>query len=249
MSSFGLVAAHYDRLMDGIPYRMWTSYLLLLFAVEEKKPRKLLDVCCGTGSMCELLSDEGFDVSGFDLSERMIEEAREKSRYREIAGQKGIRYEVADAAEFEMGEKYEAAYSFFDSLNYITDPDRLRMAIQRVADHLEPDGLFIFDVNTAYAFEEQMFDQQNLRRGAPLRYRWRGHWDPDTRIIRVDMKFWAGEDEFTETHVQRAYEDEELRAMLKAAGFDRIKCYHAYTLEKPRQTSDRLHYVARLKAR
>lgn len=249
MNSFGPVAAHYDRLMDNIPYRMWTSYLQLLFAVQEVKPRKLLDVCCGTGNMCELLSDEDFDVTGFDLSAPMIEEAREKTRLREIAGKKPIRYEVADAATFELNDKFEAAYSFFDSLNYIHEPEQLQKAMHRVAAHLEPGGSFIFDVNTAYAFEEQMFDQQSLRKNSPLRYRWRGNWDPETRIIRVDMKFWAGEEEFTETHVQRAYDDDEIRAMLKAAGFEKIKCYHSYTLEKPRETSDRLHYVARLRSR
>jgi SAM-dependent methyltransferase len=245
MSSFGPVAPHYDRLMDNIPYRMWTSYLLLLFAIQEVKPRKILDVCCGTGAMCELLADEGFDVTGFDLSEPMIELAREKSRMREIAGKEPIRYEIADAAEVDLGETFEAAYSFFDSLNYITDPEHLQKAIHRVSEHLQPGGSFVFDVNTAYAFEERMFDQTNLRKNAPLRYKWRGAWDPATRLIEVDMKFWAGDQEFREVHRQRAYSDEEIRAMLIAAGFDRIQCYHSYTLEKPRDTSDRLHYLAR----
>lgn len=245
MNSFGPVAPHYDRLMDNIPYRMWTSYLLLIFAVQEVKPRKLLDVCCGTGSMCELLADEGFDVTGFDISEPMIELAREKSRHRELAGKNPIRYEVSDAATVELDEQFDAAYSFFDSLNYITDPEHLQKAINRVAAHIVPGGSFVFDLNTAYAFEEQMFDQQSLRKTAPLRYRWRGKWDPETRLIEVDMKFWAGEQEFQEVHRQRAYSDDEVRAMLKEAGFDRVKCYHSYTLEKPRATSDRIHYTAR----
>lgn len=247
MNSFGPVAAHYDRLMDNIPYRMWTSYLLLLFAVQEVKPRKLLDVCCGTGSMAELLSDEGFSVSGFDLSEGMIESAREKNRHRVLAGKAPIRYEVADAATVDMGETYEAAYSFFDSLNYITEPEDLQAALIRVSEHLEPGASFIFDLNTAYAFEEQMFDQQNLRKTAPVRYRWRGDWDAVTRLIHVHMKFWVGDDIFEEVHVQRAYEDDEIRAMLKRAGFEKVKCYHSYTLEKPRATSDRVHYAVRKK--
>jgi len=245
MSSFGPVAPHYDRLMDNIPYRMWTSYLQLLFAVQEVKPRKLLDVCCGTGNMCELLADEDYDMTGFDLSAPMIKLAREKSRDRELAGKKPIRYEVADAAEVDLGETFEAAYSFFDSLNYITEPEHLRRAIHRVAAHVEPGGSFIFDVNTAFAFEEKMFDQTNLRKNAPLRYKWRGDWNPETRLIEVDMKFWAEEQEFHEVHRQRAYSDTELRDMLKEAGFGQIKCYHSYTLEKPRETSDRLHYLAR----
>lgn len=248
MNSFGPVAAHYDRLMDTIPYRMWTSYLLLLFAKQGVKPRKLLDVCCGTGSMCHLLADEDFQMTGFDLSEGMIEEAKSKDHYRQMAGKEPVRFEVADAATFELNDTFEAAYSFFDSLNYITEPELLQSAFHRISAHLEPGASFIFDLNTAYAFEERMFDQQSLKKGAPLRYRWRGHWDPDTRIIEVEMKFWAHDEEFREVHRQRAYSDEEIRAMLKRAGFVDIEWFHSYTLDKPRPTSDRVHYACRKRA-
>src|SRR5689334_8448713 len=105
MQSFGPVAPYYDELMKPVPYRMWVSYYQLLLAHQMFTPRTLLDICCGTGTMCELLTDEGFTVSGFDISPEMIRMAREK------ASRKGlkIRYEVADAAEASLGETYDAA--------------------------------------------------------------------------------------------------------------------------------------------
>lgn len=238
---FGPVASFYDELMQGVPYRMWVAYLLLLLSTEDAKPKSLLDVCCGTGSMAELLAGEGFEVEGFDLSEPMIACAREKARLALLP----IRYEVADAAEFEMGRRYDAAYSFFDSLNYITDPERLQRAIHQVAKHLEPGGLFVFDVNTAYAFETDLFTQRKLAKSARVRYDWKGHWDPEARLIQVDMKFWVDGREIMERHVQRAYSDDDLRGMLAQAGFCTVKAYHSYTLDKPREKSDRLHYVCR----
>ena len=65
--------------------------------------------------------------------------------------------------------------------------------------------------------------------------------------IEVEMKFWANEDTFIEVHRQRAYDDDEIRAMLKKAGFTEIEWFHSYTLEKPRATSDRVHYACRKK--
>ena len=44
--------------------------------------------------------------------------------------------EVADAGSFDLGERFDAAYSFFDSLNYITDPGHLQRALHRVAAQL-----------------------------------------------------------------------------------------------------------------
>jgi ubiquinone/menaquinone biosynthesis C-methylase UbiE len=238
--SFKDVAPYYDELMKLVPYRMWVGYYLLLLSQQNVHPRRILDVCCGTGTMTEMLQEEGFEMSGFDLSEGMIQEARRK------AAQSGfnIRYEVFDAAEAAMGEKYDAALSFFDSLNNIVSPERLEMAFHRVAEHLEPGGSFIFDLNTAYAFEQKMFDQQLLKPAAKLRYKWVGDYDPETRLVKVNMKFWYRKQEFHELHVQRAYEFEEVRSMLERAGFTRIRAYHSYTLNPPRYSSDRLHWTA-----
>jgi ubiquinone/menaquinone biosynthesis C-methylase UbiE len=239
-TSFGPVAPYYDELMKQVPYRMWLGYYLLLLSQQNLRPRKVLDICCGTGTMSEMLHEEGFTMAGFDMAPGMIEAARQKA----AAKQFDIRYEVFDAAEADMQDTYEAAFSFFDSLNNITDPDRLQMAFHRAAAHIQPGGSFIFDMNTAYAFEQQMFDQQHLKPQSKLRYKWEGDWDEESRLITVDMKFWYGKEEFHETHVQRAYEPVEIRQMLDEAGFVEIRAYHSYTLNPPRYSSDRLHWTA-----
>jgi SAM-dependent methyltransferase len=240
MTSFGPVAPYYDELMKPVPYRMWTGYYLLLLAHQDMHPRKVLDVCCGTGTMCEMLTGEGFELTGFDLSAEMIQVAKKKAQKAHL----DIRYECMDAAEFELGETYDAAFSFFDSLNNILEPERLQMAMHQVAKHLRPGGSFIFDVNTAYAFETQLFDQKNLRPNAKLRYDWRGDYDPESRIITVNMQFWRGDEAFNEVHRQRAYTDVEIREMLANAGFEEVRAYHSYTLNPPRFKSDRVHYAA-----
>ncbi|MGV3614505.1 MAG: class I SAM-dependent DNA methyltransferase [Fimbriimonas sp.] len=239
MSSFGPVAPYYDELMKSVPYRMWVGYYLLLLSHQDVHPDSVLDVCCGTGTMCELLHREGYRMAGFDLSPGMIEEARRKAARKKLP----IRYEVQDAAEAEMAETYGAAFSFFDSLNNILDPQRLEMAFRRVASHLPTGGSWIFDLNTAYAFEQRMFDQEHLRSNSKLRYKWVGEYDPETRIIEVDMRFWYQGEEFRELHVQRAHHPDEVIAMLERSGFEHIRVFHSYTLNPARHSSDRLHFA------
>ena len=239
VASFGPVAPVYDELMESVPYRMWAGYYLLLLSQQEVRPRRMLDVCCGTGTMCELLTEEGFELSGFDISEAMIRQARQKARRRGL----DIRYEVADASSFDMGDQFDAAFSFFDSLNYITEPAKLAAALQRVGLHLPAGGSFVFDLNTAYAFEQSLFDQRQLRDKSRIRYEWKGEYDPSTKLIEVRMRFWKGRREFEEVHVQRAYDDDEVRSMLAAAGFSNVRSYHSYTLTPPRRRSDRVHYT------
>lgn len=239
MPSFGPIAPFYDDLMQGVPYRMWAGYYQLLLAQQGVRPTRVLDVCCGTGILTEMLSSEGYAMTGFDISEPMIQEARRKAS---AAGLE-IRYEVADAAEVDLGERFEAAFSFFDSLNYITDLARLRQSVERVYAHLEPGGSFVFDLNTAYAFEARLFDQQDTRPRTRVKYNWVGQYDRSSRIIEVAMEFWVDGEKVVETHVQRAHRPEEIEGMLFDAGFTDLRCYDSYTLDRPHKRSDRVHYA------
>lgn len=239
MASFGPIAPHYDLLMRQVPYRMWADYLQLLMAQHGAEPKTLLDVCCGTGTMAELLTDDGFTVHGFDLAPAMIERAKKRA---ERIG-KGMRFWVDDAAEFTAPQRYDAAYSVFDSLNYITDPEKLAAAFRRIADALEPGGWLLFDLNTAYAFEQGMFDQQDMRKKADIQYRWKGDYDPSTRIIKVKMTFWRNGESFHEEHVQRAHPLEDVEQMMKESGIALKGAYESYTLMRPGKASDRVHLV------
>ena len=188
-----------------------------------------------------MLTESGYQVTGFDLSEPMIEVARQKAEERNLA----IDYHVADARTLDLAQTFEGAFSFFDSLNYITTAEGLREAILSVGRHVEPGGSFIFDLNTEFAFEQNMFDQEDLRRRALIRYQWEGTYDRPSRIITVEMKFWRGDEEIREEHIQRAHRDEEVREFLTEAGFDSVRAFDSYTLDPPRKRSDRVHYVAR----
>ena len=241
-ASFGPIAPYYDLLMEQVPYGMWSSYYQLLLSYQGVTPESLLDVCCGTGTLAEMLTNDGFSLAGVDLSEAMIQEAQRKAALNGFQ----IEYLAADAANFDFGRRFDAAYSFFDSFNYITDLGQVGRAFQCVARHLEPGGSFIFDLNTAYAFEQKMFDQNNTKKKAPVRHKWKGDYDRSTRVIRVHMDFWVGEEHFVETHVQRAHSADEVSALLTAAGFGTIEIFDSYTLEPPRKTSDRIHVAALL---
>lgn len=240
MASFGPVAPHYDLLMHQIPYPMWAGYYRLLLEMVESRPKRVLDVCCGTGTLAEILHGMGFQVEGVDLSEAMIQVARQK------ASDKGldIPYSVADATTLDLGRTFEGAYSFFDSLNYITTLEGFCSALASVSRHLEPGAWFIFDLNTSYAFEQKMFDQHDLRKKAAIQYDWKGHYDLETRIIRVEMQFWRDGEPFQEVHVQRAHNHDEVMDALAAAGLGKTRVFDSYTLDLPGKDTDRVHYLA-----
>ena len=242
------VAPYYDLLMSDVPYENWVTYLKELLEERHAKPRRILDLACGTGNVTELLAAEGFAMTGVDIASDMIAAAKSKAESKQLE----IPYYVQDAAELDLpGEKFDLCICLFDSLNYILEPDRLAMAMERVASHLTRKGLFIFDMNTEYALKNHFFDQSNRMSDVRLRYDWKSSYSHDTRLCKVSMKFWfRGEDEiervFEEEHLQFAYRMEEALSMLTNAGFRHFKTYQAYTFRAPSRSCDRVFFVAQL---
>ena len=249
-NQFIAVASVYDHLMETVPYADWVTYLRRLLETRGARPRRILDLACGTGNVTELLADAGYSMTGVDIAAGMIAEAERKAK----ASHRSIAYHVQDAGLLDLpGERFDLCISLFDSLNYITDPAHLQRAFERVALHLTRNGLFIFDMNSDLALREHFFDQSILEPDAPLRYDWRSAYFPDTRLCRVHMKFWVrepdgGERYFEEDHWQFAYTADEIKQMLAVAGFEEINLYQAYSLRAVNRATDRIFYVARKSA-
>jgi len=245
-AQFTAIAPHYDALMRGVPYRHWDRYLEQLLQGRNARPRRVLDLACGTGNVSEILASSGYVVTGVDISEPMIDSARQKAARKRLT----IEYFVQNAAHLSLpGPPFDLCVSLFDSLNYILDPIDLRLAIQCVYHHLAPGGLFIFDINSEFALANSFFDQDNLYSNDRLRYVWRSSFDPESRHCTIRMRFFLrGRDgvdqEFLETHLQFAYREEELREMLEDSGFTAIETFHAYALRPVGPTSDRIFFVA-----
>ena len=80
MSAYGSFAGIYDALMDDVDYDGWARYYLDLIARAGVAPRTLCDCACGTGSMAVRFADRDLRVTGVDISEDMLQIAREKAR-------------------------------------------------------------------------------------------------------------------------------------------------------------------------
>lgn len=189
----------------------------------------------------------GLQVVGVDLSEGMIEQARRKAEAKRVP----IPFHVQDAAELDLDEEFDICICLYDSLNYILDETCLQSAFNRVFEHLQAGSLFIFDLNTEYAFAESLFNQKCEDVTRTLNYDWVGSYNAETKICEVNMDFIvrneAGEviEEFKEQHHERAYDLADIKKWLMEAGFDSVRSFNSYSQHAPDKRSDRVHFVAR----
>ena len=241
--AFSQIAPIYDQVMASVPYDEWLAYVHDLHGRwgQPRPGQRVLDLACGTGTIALALAAEGASVVGMDLSAGMLAEARAKQR---AAGLAGCTWVQADMGRLGLAPGcFDLAVCLFDSLNYLLEPADFAAALRAVAASLVPGGLFMFDLNTPYALEEELFTQEDPRGwyGVPLR--WRSRWNPRTRQTAVQMRFWPTSGSIHETHRQRAYETEEVEAMVVAAGLRRLALHEAYTHRDPGPETGRVFWV------
>lgn len=240
--AFTDVSAYYDTLMSAVPYRSWVDYVLAILEREGHRPERVLDLCCGTGKVGSELRRRGYDTVGVDLSEGMVRRCASREPVLPAI--------VMDASALGLRQdSFDLVVSLYDSLNYLVQPGALERCFEGVSHTLRPGGLMIFDMNTIHALRIGLFTQNNTNTLEPLEYRWKSHWDESRRLCKVEMNFrWRGSGEkmeFSETHYERAWEEEEVRDMLAAAGMETLHVYNAYDFREPGVFSNRVYYVAR----
>ena len=79
MDSYTSFAQVYDLFMDNVPYEEWCEYIRDILHQYGIEDGLLLDLGCGTGKMCRIMSQYGYDLIGIDNSIEMLDIAREQN--------------------------------------------------------------------------------------------------------------------------------------------------------------------------
>ena len=244
MDAYHALAASYDRLTNDVDYEATVEFYKQILEREGLKPRTVLDLACGTGSVTKILAEMGFSVTGVDMSEEMLTEAFVKVQ--DLPNPP--RFICQKLQELYVPRGVDLAVCALDSLDYITNPDDCAEAIRRTYKALNPGGIFIFDVNTPEKLRA-MDDQIFLDEDDDVYCVWRGEFDEDTNICTYAMDLFQRSGDVWqrsyEEHCEYAYSQQQLMTYLKAAGFTRIEVYGDRKFEAPGAGEQRMYFKAR----
>ena len=248
MSSYENFARVYDLFMDNIPYEEWCGYLTGLLQEYGVTEGLVLELGCGTGNMTRLLANRGYDMIGVDNAPDMLEIAMEK---RQAEGQ-DILYLFQDMREFELYGTVKAVVSLCDSMNYILEEEDLLQVFRLVNNYLDPGGVFIFDLNTAYKYREVLGEQTIAENREDASFIWDNYYDQEEQINEYELTLFVKcrqeEDlyrKYQEVHFQRAYTLEEIKTLIEKSGLTFLNAYDDYTRETATEESERIVVVCR----
>ena len=246
MEAYTSFAQVYDLFMDNIPYLEWCNYITSLLQEHQITDGLILDLGCGTGTLTEALSKKGYDMIGIDSSPEMLEIATEKH----LASGSNSLYLLQDMRNFELYGTVKAVISICDSINYILTQEELIQVFSLVNNYLDPEGIFLFDLNTEYKYHTLLADNTIAEVREDSSFIWENYYDFDTKINEYNLTLFLKEKKelyrrYTETHYQRSYSLEDIQSALEKAGLTFLAAYDAFTREPVKEDSERIYLLAR----
>ena len=251
MDAYTSFASVYDTFMDNIPYEEWAEYVMDLLNEYGINDGLILDLGCGTGNMTELLAKAGYDMIGIDNAEDMLDIAMDKKAESEL----DILYLLQDMREFELYGTVRAVVSICDSINYITEEEELLEVFRLVNNYLDPKGIFVFDFNTVYKYQEVLGNQTIAEDREECSFIWDNYYYEEEGINEYELSLFIKEKDsqlyrkYQETHFQKAYELDTIRKLVEESGLEYLTAYDAFTRNKPTAESERIYIIAREKGK
>ncbi len=242
MSGYRDFSEFYDRLMTDVDYRAYADYLLVLFERHGTRPRTVLDIACGSGTLCAELAQRGVDAIGADASEGMLARAAEKLP--------GALWLCQDMRELDLYGTVDGALCTLDSLNHLCSTADIAQVFRRVRLFVEPGGLFIFDVNTPYKHREVLADRAFVFEENGVFCTWRTVYVPRQHRVDMYLDFFAEDEDgryerYEDTVRERAYSERTLRRLLSDTGWETLAVYGDMTDAPPVADCQRMIFVAR----
>lgn len=105
-----------------------------------KETGKVIDCCCGVGRHAYILANNGFKVTGIDISKDQIENAKK------IHNHGNIDYKVMDVRDFNLDIKdYDMSYCMWTTYNYLSLDEDLKKFIISNYNHQKQGSILVLD--------------------------------------------------------------------------------------------------------
>lgn len=120
-----------------------------------------------------------------------------------------------------------------------------------VNNYLYPGGIFVFDFNTVYKYEQVIGDATIAENRDDCSFIWENYYDAESQVNEYDLTVFVREKggnsfrRFTETHYQRGYTLNQMKSFLEEAGLVFVKALDADTRGDAGAESERIYVIAR----
>jgi SAM-dependent methyltransferase len=181
----------------------------------------VLDLCCGPGRHSMALAKRGFQVTGVDRTRFLLNKARRRAKSARVK----VEFVQSDMRDFVRPGAFRLAINLFTSFGYFDRKDDDRRAVRNIFESLKAGGLCVIDVMGKERLAKIMQSSHAERHAdGSLLVQMHEIFDDWTRI-RNEWILLKGNRVRRYKFHHTIYSGQELRDLLRLAGFAEVKLY------------------------
>lgn len=201
---------------------------------------KVLDLCCGMGRHSLALSEAGYQVTGIDLSDVLLREARQ------LDIENAVSWITSDMRHLSvLDNELDAVLNLFTSFGYFTKDEEHIKVLQQIQRVLKPEGQFIIDfLNPAFVEQNLVPESSRVSEGQRIDERRQienGYVKKEITITDLN----GGEPRYYNERV-KLYTLDTFNSMVEEAGLSIDRVHGSYDEDKyDTETSPRMIFLGR----
>lgn len=169
LMAYESLADNYNANIDHKPHNAYYDRPNTLTLIEEVNDKSILDAACGPGKYAEILLSQGADVTGFDISPRMVELAKERNK---SAGSFFV-HDLANPLSMLNDASYDIIICAL-AMHYIEDWNETIKEFHKV---LKPEGRLVISIEHPF-FEFNYFKSKQYFNVESVNCTWKGFGKP-----------------------------------------------------------------------
>lgn len=208
------LSAYYDLMCADINYAGQSDYVRRLHQLFGNNGKRYLDLACGTGPHVRHFVDFGYQCSGLDIHQPMLDIAARRCPE--------AQFMQHDMATFTVAEPFDLVSCFLYSIHYNDGIEKLQACIGRVHEALGSGGMWVFtavDKNTitnndCACHAMQHGDSRFLFQSG---WQYEGTGDKQALLVRIEKESAGRTDVWQDRHAMVAVGFRQLAEMLEPA--------------------------------
>jgi SAM-dependent methyltransferase len=245
INNFETYSKYYDLLYHDKDYQAETDYVVELINKYNYAGKSILELGSGTGKHAFLLAKKGYTILGIERSAEMVAIANQQTN-------ENVSFEITDITKFKFNQSFDVATSLFHVISYLTDNESLIQTFKNVYQHLNKNGLFIFDVWHSPAVQHQIPEKRTkilqndsievVRKANPIIYTEKNIVEVDYDITVTNLADQSKE-QIEEKHPMRHFSTPEIKLLASLIGFEFLHAEEYLTKATPSEKTWGVCYV------
>jgi ubiquinone/menaquinone biosynthesis C-methylase UbiE len=235
----------YDKIGSDQFSKKMFKYTLRLLARLRYRPKSVLEIACGTGTVAVMWAKRNVTTFAIDSSADMLSLAKKKARQKKVR----IDFSRQRLTNFSVSQQVDLVTCFFDSVNYLLTMNDLTACFKAAFNALYDGGYFIFDANTPEAMKLLWGSEIYADETEDVAWIWKNCYFPKIKQAEIRATFFVRKgniwERFDEIHSERGYTVTELKRALKSVGFKIVNTYDCLRFVNPDRKSVRVAIVAK----